>query len=145
MLEWGSGGSTLEFSPQVKKYYSIEHQVMWYKRVQGLIKEKGLKNIHYVHTPQNAPRQKDGRQSEYFQFRDYIDAVDEFHSKFDIVLIDGRARRLCAKKIIPHLSPEAIVIIHDWVLRPPYHCVMDYYELVEKIDYTEQTIAYITL
>ena len=31
MLEWGSGGSTIEFSPQLKKYYSIEHNKEWYE------------------------------------------------------------------------------------------------------------------
>ena len=90
--------------------------------------------------PQNEPLNIDGRQSEYKQFKDYIDIVDNFNVKFDIVLIDGRARRLCAKKVIPYLNPNAIVIIHDWVLRTPYHCVTDYYDVFEYVN-TNQTIA----
>ena len=34
MLEWGSGGSTIEFSQQyVKEYYSIEHNKEWHDKV----------------------------------------------------------------------------------------------------------------
>jgi len=141
MLEWGSGGSTIEFSPQLKKYYSIEHNKEWFNKVNNEIQRLNYKNVNYNYIAQNLPRNSDGRQSEYNQFKDYIDIVDTFNTKFDIVLIDGRARRLCAKKIIPYLNPGATIIIHDWVLRNVYHCVTDYYDVVDYIDYTEQTIA----
>jgi len=141
MLEWGSGGSTIEFSPHLKSYYSIEHNNDWYKMVNQEIINRNLSNINYNFVSQNEPQNPDGRQSEYTQFKDYIDVVDTFNTKFDIVLIDGRARRLCAKKIIPYLNKDAVVIIHDWVLRNVYHCVTDYYDVLEYIDNTPQTIA----
>jgi len=141
MLEWGSGGSTIEFSPYVKSYYSIEHNEDWYKMVNQEIINRNLDNINYNFVKQNNPQNPDGRQSEYTQFKDYLDIVDNFNTKFDIVLIDGRARRLCAKKIIPYLNKDAVVIIHDWVLRSVYHCVTDYYDVLEYIDNTPQTIA----
>ncbi len=144
MLEWGSGGSTTEFSPYLKKYYSIEHNEEWYHKVKDEISVLGYKNINYNFVEQNQDN-VDGRQSEYNMFKDYIDAVDTFDTKFDIVLIDGRARRLCAKKIIPYLNPGAVVIIHDWCLRNVYHCVTDYYNVLEYIDDTFQTIATFTL
>ena len=145
MLEWGSGGSTIEFSPQLKKYYSIEHNKEWYESVKNEISTLGYKNINYNFVPQNLLNNNDGRQSEYAQFKDYIDIVDKFNTKFDIVLIDGRARRLCAKKIIPYLNPGAIVIIHDWCVRDVYHCVTDYFDVLEYVDDTPQTIATFTL
>ena len=141
MLEWGSGGSTVEFSPHVSKYYSVEHNKEWYDKVNSEISNLGYTNINYNFVAQNSPRNEDGRQSEYPQFKDYIDIVDSFETKFDIVLIDGRARRLCAKKIIPYLNPGAVVIIHDWCLRNVYHCVTDYYDVFEYVNDTPQTIA----
>ncbi len=144
MLEWGSGGSTIEFSPQLKKYYSIEHNKEWYEDVKNEINILGYKNVNYNFVPQNLPN-NDGRQSEYTHFKDYIDIVDTFDTKFDIVLIDGRARRLCAKKIIPYLNPGAVVIIHDWCVRDVYHCVTDYFDVLEYVDDTLQTIATFTL
>lgn len=143
MLEWGSGGSTVEFSQQVKQYYSIEHNRQWFNNVSEEIAQRKYTNINYNFVEQNAPQTE--AQSEYYQFKDYIDIVDTFNTKFDIVLIDGRARRLCAYKVIPYLNPNAIVIIHDWVLRHVYHCVTDYYNVLEYVGDTAQTIATFTL
>lgn len=140
MLEWGSGGSTLEFSSLVNKYYSIEHNLEWYNMVSNKLKEYPLNDVTYKFVKQNHDN-PDDRQSEYYMFKDYIDIVDTFNIKFDVVLIDGRARRLCAKKIIPYLKPDSVVFIHDYVLRTVYHCVEDYYELVNSITHTPQTIG----
>lgn len=145
MLEWGSGGSTIEFSPYLKKYYSVEHNKGWYDNVKKEIERLNYTNINYNFVAENLPLPQDDRQSEYINYKDYLDIVDTFDEKFDIVLIDGRARRLCAKKIIPYLNPGAIVIIHDWCLRNVYHCVLDYYNIKEYVSTTPQTIATFTL
>jgi len=140
MLEWGSGGSTLEFSTIVDKYYSIEHNVEWYNKISEELKKYPLNDVTYRLVHQNEENTK-GFQSEYFMFKDYINEVDNFNQKFDVVLIDGRARRLCAKKVIPYLNENAVVYIHDYVLRTPYWVVEDYYELVDCVVETEQTIG----
>lgn len=143
MLEWGSGGSTVEFAPFVKKLYSIEHNMEWYLKVSDELNRRNLQNVDYNFVAQNEDRT--GGQSTYPQFKDYIDKIDEFDEKFDIVLIDGRARRLCAYKVIPYLNPGAVVVIHDWVLRHVYHCVTDHYNVLEYVGDTFQTIATFTL
>ncbi len=145
MLEWGSGGSTIEFSKQVKDYYSIEHNKEWYDKVKNELNNQQITNVNYNYIPETQQRPANSGQSEYYQYKDYLDVVDTFDTKFDVVLIDGRARRLCAKKIIPYLNPGAIIIIHDWVLRHVYHCVTDYYDVLEYVSDTPQTIATFTL
>ena len=87
MLEWGSGGSTLYFSSFVEKYYSIEHDKDWYEKVSEQIKEYPFNDIVYKYIQPNKEN-PDGRQSEYDMFKDYIDAVDNFNTKFDVVLIE---------------------------------------------------------
>lgn len=47
MLEWGSGGSTIEFSQNLKKYYSIEHDEEWYNKVNDEIINLGYTNVNY--------------------------------------------------------------------------------------------------
>jgi len=141
MLEWGSGGSTIEFSTQVKKYYSIEHNLEWYNSVSSTIQSLGLENIDYNFIEPNISLSSFQGQSTYNQFQDYIDIVDKFDTKFDLVLIDGRARRLCAKKIIPHLNPDSIIFIHDYILRTPYWVVEDYFDLIDGVTNTQQTIG----
>ena len=81
MLEWGSGGSTIEFSPKLKKYYSIEHNKEWYENVSNEISSLNYSNVNYNFIPQNI-QSVDDRQSEYNQFKDYIDIVDKFDTKF---------------------------------------------------------------
>jgi hypothetical protein len=136
MMEWGSGGSTVEFSKQVKKYYSVEHNYEWYNEVKQAIPP----NVTLFYKP-STELPTNYSQAEYRHYSEYLDVVYQIGDKFDVVLIDGRARRLCALKVVPYLNPDAIVIIHDWCLRECYHCVLDYYDLVDKVDDTPQTIA----
>jgi hypothetical protein len=139
MMEWGSGGSTVEYSKRVKKYYSVEHNFDWYQKVK--VSVGANVTLFYRPVTKLPPDEPHYNQSTYEYYQEYLDVVYEIGEMFDVVLIDGRARRLCALKIIPYLKPNATVIIHDWCLRPCYHCVLDYYDLVEKIDDTAQTIA----
>ena len=53
MLEWGSGGSTLEFSSIVDKYYSIEHDKEWYKNISNKLKSYPLNDVTYRYVEQN--------------------------------------------------------------------------------------------
>ena len=138
MIEWGSGGSTIEFSKKVKKYYSVEHNWDWYIKVKNAIPSNV--SLYYKQVAER-PNDSVYNQSIYAHYSSYLDVVYEIGEMFDVVLIDGRARRLCALKIIPYLKPNAIVIIHDWCLRTCYHCVLDYFDLVDSVDDTEQTIA----
>lgn len=139
VMEWGSGGSTIEFSKKVKKYYSVEHNEGWYNKVKGAISSNTT--LYYRPVNKIPPEEPYYNQSTYEYYQSYVDVVYEIGEMFDIALIDGRARRLCALKIIPYLKTNAVVIIHDWCLRPCYHCVLDYYDLIEKVDDTPQTIA----
>ena len=138
MLEWGSGGSTVAFSKQVKSYYSIEHNWDWYCKVKQAVEGTNV-DLRYI--PVNGPLPNNYFQAEYQHYRDYLDIVYQLGQMFDVVLIDGRARRLCALKAIPFLKPNAHVIVHDYSLRAPYHCITDYYDKVAEISTTPQTIA----
>ncbi len=139
MLEWGSGGSTLHFSSMVEKYYSIEHNKEWYEKINSQLGDYPLNDVEYRFVKQN--KEIGTGQSTYEQFKDYIDEVDSFNTKFDVVLIDGRARRICAKKVIPYLKPSSVIFIHDYVLRTPYWVVEDYFELIDSCTDTQQTIG----
>lgn len=138
MLEWGSGGSTISFSPLVKKYYSIEHVEKWYQQVGNTIKSKNYLNVNYHLIPPNYPRTKP---TKYTEFKSYIEKPTEFNTKFNKVLIDGRGRQYCAAYILRHLTPSSIVFIHDFWKRPQYHKVLDWYNEVGSIKNTLQTIV----
>ena len=49
VLEWGSGGSTIQFSKLVKRYYSIEHDRGWFENVD----KNKPENVSYFFVAQN--------------------------------------------------------------------------------------------
>ena len=101
MMEWGSGGSTLAFSSMVSKYYSIEHDEEWYNKIKlELETSYPLNDVDYRFVKQN--KEIDTSQSTYEQFKDYIDEVDNFNTKFDVVS-DETAE---AVPVILQLSPD---------------------------------------
>jgi len=129
MLEWGSGGSTLYFSKYVKEYYSIEHNKEWYLNVKKEIEKQKRLNIHLFYVPNDEPITKPTHPR---QFKTYIKFINTLGYKtIDKVLIDGRARQWCAQEVLPYLTQNSLVFIHDWV-RHGYHWILQWYTEIEK-------------
>jgi len=150
MLKWGSGFSTVRFSQQVDKYYSIEHNEEWRNKIEPIIES----NVHYYHIegaqlPNGEERSKTGYKYDDWhrpathwdkiegslrdqQFHDYIHSVELFEQIFDVVLIDGRARCECARAVIPFVHHETLIFFHDWN-RPQYHIIKKQYKVMETV------------
>jgi hypothetical protein len=136
LLEWGSGNSTLYFSGIVKKVITIEHDIDWVNTLSDVINAYNVDNIeiHQIsaHSPEPIP-------CRYEQFKDYIEYVKKNEFKFTKVLIDGRARKYCAKSIWDYIDEETIVFIHDFN-RPDYQMTLKYYNILD-VDFNGQGIA----
>lgn len=139
MLEYGSGGSTFHFSKFVKKYISIEHDENWFNK----LKENKIKENVELHLckPNNKIKLPVwiGKEED---FLNYINLVDELSYKhYDIVLIDGRARKFCAKKILNYINENSIVFVHDYFERERYHEIENYYYLINEHRDAKQSLA----
>lgn len=131
MLEYGAGGSTLFFSKFVDKYISIEHDASWIEKIKNNLIEPSNIQIHHCAT--NNPIQLPVWQGSEEDFKNYINYVDEIqYKKYDAVLIDGRARLYCAKKILNYIDDQSIVFFHDFFERPRYHDVLKYYKIIDQ-------------
>ena len=112
VLEYGSGGSTLHFSRLVAQYYSIEHNTEWCGDVEKKINHLNL-NVSYHCVPTNngfeACPGGNNCLSHYKDFTNYIEEPSKWGVKFDVVLIDGRARAQCAVFIRDYLKDEQSV------------------------------------
>ena len=118
MLEWGSGGSTTFFSYFVKKYISFEHSRKWFSHtIRALNKEKRANVVLYWI---NAPNT---------DYTEYTNKISEIEDKLDAVLIDGRNRVGCAKKLLEYIDDDCLVFLHD-AERPRYNEIYDYYEII---------------
>ncbi len=131
MLEWGSGGSTINFAPLVEKYYSIEHESEWYTKVKEETSMINNLDLHLV--PNNEPYNV--RTKSYSQFKDYIEHIKKINKIFDIILIDGRARVFCAEIALKYLNKNGILLFHDFPLRRElYSDVLKWYDVIDIIE-----------
>lgn len=128
VLEYGSGGSTLEIAKHVKQLYSIEHNKEWYDKVKALMPN----NVGLHYEPRNK-QEKSGHDGTLEDYKNYVNAPFFFLPDilYDVIFIDGRARVACAKCAVSLLKPDGIILIHDY--RNPTEIYRRYeYEVVEQ-------------
>ena len=133
VLEWGSGGSTLFFAPMVKEWHSIEHNKQWFDKISQILPN----NVNYYYVPANKAVSR--RYSTHADYKDYIEIIDTIKGKFDVVLIDGRARVACARYVKNRLTKNGIIIIHDFFKsnRQSYHVLLNEFQEVKRIETPE--------
>jgi len=137
LLEFGAGQSTIYFSGIVKKVISIEHDIDWINKINDTIKAYDIKNINLHYVKYNLPEPIPCR---YEQFKDYIEFAKKKKFKFTKVLIDGRARKYCAKSIWNVIDENIIVFIHDFN-RPDYQKTLKYYDIIEQSEKGQGIVA----
>lgn len=140
-IEWGSGGSTLNYPAFVKKSsYSIEHNPSWCQHIRRrLDTHPHLSNVHYFCVwPSRTSHWNPliSRDGTYLNFRQYVDIIGDLNeSNFDFVLIDGRARLPIAIKILSYISSASTVVLHDadrmYKSFTNYSKILRFYDLVD--------------
>ena len=78
----------------------------------------------------------DSKKSHYPQYSQKIFEIlshDEIDS-IDTYFVDGRFRVACVMSILLHCNQNAKIIIHDFLDREYYHAVLEFLEVVERVD-----------
>jgi predicted O-methyltransferase YrrM len=61
-----------------------------------------------------APRTPSRRRGhEHLDFTDYVGAIDDVPGQFDLVVVDGRARVACARRALPRLAPDGVLLLDN--------------------------------
>lgn len=129
VLEWGSGGSTIEIAKHVKQLYSIEHDIHWFLKVKRRIPANVIYQL--VQRNQKEKPGHDGTLEDYF---DYVNFPKSLNKKFDVIFIDGRARVDCAKIAVNLLNKGGFILIHD-IFNPDPKCDRpEYYEVLNFLN-----------
>jgi hypothetical protein len=108
-LEWGSGRSTLWFAQRIGRLLSVEHDEQWYSKIKNHIESKGLSNVDYRLSENEA---------------EYVAVTERLTNRsLDLVLVDGIARDRCALAALPLLRPNGILVIDNsnWYLPSSSH------------------------
>jgi len=137
-FEYGSGGSTYQASIRnnIIKIYSVESDKEW----QNILQQKiTANNIIYFFNEMNVQPNTWGHpgpnstQIQHINYSNYIRKLTETEQKsIDLILIDGRFRVACCLKCFDIINTDCLICFDDFLDRPAYHVVLDYYDIVEN-------------
>ncbi|MCA9638247.1 MAG: class I SAM-dependent methyltransferase [Myxococcales bacterium] len=133
LLESGAGGSTrffLSAVPELERLVSIEHDGEWAAKVRADIRDPRL-DLHHVPAdiPPTAAEQRDRKKRQAWDaraehdpaiLRSYVERPRSLGIEFDVILVDGRARRYCLAEGYSLLRAGGLMILHD-AQRVDYH------------------------
>ena len=157
VLEWGSGDSTLHWMKVVNIFVSLEHNYEWYNKIAPNVSD----NVEYYLVPSHSlkdddeleqhvgdllsragdPIEIDGKT--YWNTRDGFDwhcGIDYIrkpfeleHRDYDVVIVDGRCRVMCAWAATFLLKDGGYLLFDDFQNRTYYHGILKWYEVVDAI------------
>ena len=137
-FEYGSGGSTYQASIRnnIMQIFSVESDKNWCNILQQEIKSN---NVTYFYNEMNAQPNNwgyPGPNSTHAQHANYsnymINLTESDQKSIDLILIDGRFRVACCLKCFDIIDPTCLIAFDDFLDRPQYHVVLDYYDVIEK-------------
>lgn len=133
VLEWGAGASSISIAKRVKQVFSIEHNGPFCEKIKPLLPS----NVNLSFVPYNQ-EEGPGEDGNYEQYKDYINKAIEIskaiNTKFDVILIDGRARVGCAKICKELVHENSIIFIHDYNHPDPKYTRKEYYEAEQYLE-----------
>ncbi len=103
VFEYGIGNSTLWWAARVARVHGVDHDEEWIARVRSTAPSNA--RISYqacagteVSAPEGDP---------------YVGAAAATGLKFDVIVIDGRARVSCAAEVSKSLAPDGLVLLDN--------------------------------
>jgi len=137
-FEYGSGGSTYQASIRnnIIKIYSVESDKEWH----NILKQNITKNnVTYFFNEMNVLANNwgyPGPNSTHIQHINYSNYIGNLTSEeqqsIDLILIDGRFRVACCLKCFDVINSDCLIAFDDFLDRPQYHVVLDYYDIIEN-------------
>lgn len=111
IFEYGTGGSTIRYSPMAHSIVAVEDARAWAKMVQSKIEDKKLENITLIEEPFDFDNPED------FEVSGYLHALDK--SIYDIIIIDGQnitftARPICFYHAEKFVREGTMIVVDDF-------------------------------
>ena len=107
-LEFGSGRSTIWFAERVKLLVSVEHNPIWHRRVEDVLKKRHIDNVVQILIEKNERCSEGDR---LFRYLHTIKAIPD--DSLDFVLVDGIYRGPCAVGVLVKIRPGGILILDN--------------------------------
>lgn len=115
VFEWGSGASTVWLSRRAREVTSIEHDPEWAAIVAPVL--PGNAEVRVVRPGPAVGDSHEARSEkpgfEDLDFSDYVAALDKADGRFDLVVVDGRARGACFHRALSRLAPGGVLVFDN--------------------------------
>ncbi|UQX88181.1 class I SAM-dependent methyltransferase [Jatrophihabitans telluris] len=112
VFEYGSGASTVWLSKRAAEVHSVEHHEGFASIMADRLRT--LDNVDLAVVPgvpsanPKTPSHKEGAHG--LDFTDYVNAIERPGGRFDLIVIDGRAREACLAAAVDYLQPDGLVV-----------------------------------
>lgn len=111
VFERGSGSSTVWLSTRCEKVVSVEHDEAWAKEVQNILPSNVFLKVREGDEVSGEPKIRSARKGfTQLDFSQYVNSISEDDEKYDLIIIDGRARDSCLNVAADHLRDSGIIL-----------------------------------
>lgn len=128
VFEFGSGASTVWLARRAAEVHSLEHDAEFAGLVDRLVDHPERLELHVVEAPEvtdGLPQVRSEREGQTTrEFAGYVDTISRVGGRFDLIVVDGRARVECLRRALPHLADDGILVFDD-VGRRRYRAALD--------------------
>lgn len=123
VFEWGSGASTVWLGRRSATVTSVEHDREWADTMADVL--PGNASLTVVEPVPSADGVHSGKPGfEGLDFSSYVEAIEATEGRFDLIVIDGRAREVCLERALPRLADDGLIVL-DNVDRARYRDAID--------------------
>lgn len=137
-FEYGSGGSTIQANirDNIKKIYSVESDIIWKNAIQNNISKTNI--TYFFNEMDTVPNTwgypgKNATDLQRINYSNHIRNLNkEDRDAIDLIFIDGRFRVACCLKCFDIMNNDCVIAFDDFLDRPKYHIVLDYFNIVEQ-------------
>ena len=118
--------------------YSVESDSQWHNKLKTILNNNNNKVCFIYNEMDTQPNNLGypGPKSTEIQCKTYSELIlllnENERKNIDLVLIDGRFRVACCLKSFQAINNECLIAFDDFLDRPHYHIVLNYFDIVEK-------------
>ena len=94
---------------------SIEHDPEWAINLSKILPSNAHLRLVGTRPAIEAAKPKISRKRGFkdLDFTEYVDEISKINEKFDLIIVDGRAREFCFDMALEHLSPGGLILFDN--------------------------------
>jgi len=113
VFEYGSGNSTLWFAERVRTIKSVEYHEKWFTKIKSELPDNAQIQFSRVEDSDDYGKMAFKQLSDSDPNRAYVNTIQEFNQKYDLIIIDGLYRPSCISVALQFLKDGGVFIIDN--------------------------------